>query len=290
MVSARSLLLLIAPLVASSAAFVPSSLPRTLSIDRTPVSSAVFITAPSRYSFTANVGRVPICLAAATENSLAETELVGDDAAYFSLKEQSLGDWTKFSVATGTVLAAVAWAWILPSGPHGGDLFLESIQSVMGTTDPAVTVFAMLSFFAVSHSGLAGLRTYAEPVVGARAWRVLFAVVSLPLALSCISYFVNHAHEGTQFWDVSGNEAVHAAVWIANFVSFLFLYPSTFNLLEIAAIEEPQLHLWETGVTRITRHPQAAGQVLWCAAHSLWLGTSTALAASASKLPLMTIQ
>ena len=47
-----------------------------------------------------------------------------------------------------------------------------------------------------------------------------------------------------------------------------------------AAIEKPQLHLWETGVIRITRHPQAMGQILWCMAHTAWLGTSTALSAS----------
>lgn len=208
------------------------------------------------------------------------TALVGDDSAFFSLRDQKLNDWISFSVATGTVLAIVAWAWVLPFGPHGGDLFLTTIQSAMGTTDPAVTVAAMLSFFAVCHSGIAALRTYAEPVVGARTWRVLFAVVSLPLALSCISYFVNHAHDGIQLWDVTSIPGLHTALWIANFVSFLFLYPSTFNLLEIAAIEKPQLHLWESGIIRITRHPQAVGQCLWCVAHSLWLGTSTAIAAS----------
>ena len=50
--------------------------------------------------------------------------------------------------------------------------------------------------------------------------------------------------------------------------------------MEIAAIEKPKLHLWETGVIRITRHPQAVGQVLWCLAHTLWLGTSVTLSAS----------
>jgi len=220
-----------------------------------------------------------------SEETAATSGLVGDDAAYFSLEEQSLDKWIKFSAATGTVLAAVAWAWVWPTGPHGGDAFLNAVQSAIGTTDPAFTVAAMLIVFAAFHSGLAGLRTYAEPVVGARAWRVLFAVVSLPLALSCISYFVNHAHDGTQLWtllppDQAKSGLVHAGLWMTNFVSFLFLYPSTFNLLEIAAIEEPQLHLWETGVIRITRHPQAVGQAMWCLAHTLYLGTSTALAAS----------
>jgi zeta-carotene isomerase len=216
-----------------------------------------------------------------TTTTALSAQLVGDDAAAFDWQAQKWADWGKFTVATGTVLAAIAWLWVLPTGPHGGDVFLQTVQSTLGTNDPAVTVAAMLIVFAISHSGLAGLRTYAEPIVGARTWRVLFAVVSLPLALSCISYFVNHAHEGIQLWDVTDVPGLHAGLWLANFVSFLFLYPSTFNLLEIAAIERPQLHLWETGIIRITRHPQAAGQILWCAAHTMWLGTSTAAAASA---------
>lgn len=216
-------------------------------------------------------------LSVVTEPKPKGTGLVGDDAAAFALEEQSLDEWIKFTAATSTVLAGIAWAWVLPFGLHGGDHFLEAVQSTIGTTDPAATVAAMLTVFAIAHSGLAGLRTYAEPIVGARAWRVLFAIVSLPLALSCLSYFVNHAHEGVQLWSL---DIPHSVLWITNFVSFLFLYPSTFNLLEIAAIQPPRLHLWESGVIRITRHPQAFGQFLWCLAHTLYLGTSTAVAAS----------
>ena len=223
-----------------------------------------------------------------SSSSAVETAVVriGDDAAYFSLADQKWSEWIQFTIATATVLAVVGAAWIWPG--HGGDAFVQTIQSTLHTTDPAVTVTAMLVAFAVAHSGLAGLRTYAEPITGARAWRVLFAVVSLPLALSCISYFVNHAHDGVQLWpcpvdqgDATSVAFWHAALFMTNFVSFLFLYPSTFNLLEIAAIQPPQLHLYApTGIIRITRHPQAVGQCLWCAAHTLYLGTSTALAAS----------
>jgi len=151
---------------------------------------------------------------------------------------------------------------------------------------------------------------------------------------------------------------VHEFVWIISFISFLFLYPSTFNLLEIAAVEKPKLHMWATGIMRITRyvhppsllpslhpslspsfwtlllskatathvghghyaqhkvrppslppsfpppstfvrrfcililplslppsllrrHPQMVGQGLWCAAHTLWMGNSFVLVASA---------
>ena len=209
-----------------------------------------------------------------------DQRLIGDDSAYFSLGDQKLEDWIKFTVATATVLLSESYLWFLPWGPHLGDSFLDMLQSTIGTTEPATTVFSMLAFFAVVHSGLATLRPAAEEVIGARAWRVIFACASLPLALSCISYFVNHCHEGVQLWDLHSIPGLHAACWITDFVSFLFLYPSTFNLLEIAAIEKPKLHLWETGVIRITRHPQAVGQVLWCLAHTLWLGTSVTLSAS----------
>lgn len=213
-------------------------------------------------------------------------EAPGDQAGYFNLNEQNLPDWIMFTFATATVLFVTSYAWFLPTGPHLGDAFLDTVQSLVHTDDPAVTVGAMLVVFAVAHSGLAGLRPYAEELVGARAWRVVFATVSLPLALSCISYFVHHAHDGTHWWPSVAYGSPHYALWhglfmVTNLVSFLFLYPSTFHLLEVAAIEEPQLRLWKPyGIIRITRHPQAVGQVLWCLAHTAYLGTSTAGVAS----------
>eukprot|EP00967_Tisochrysis_lutea_P146497 scaffold276652_cov36-Tisochrysis_lutea.AAC.2 len=63
-------------------------------------------------------------------------------------------------------------------------------------------------------------------------------------------------------------------VRLVNFASFFFLYPSVFNLKEVAAVEKPRLHLWETGIIRITRHPQMVGQVMWSAAHLAMVGSS----------------
>ena len=37
------------------------------------------------------------------------------------------------------------------------------------------------------------------------------------------------------------------AFYFGFFISFFFLYPSTFNILEVAAVDKPKLHLWETG-------------------------------------------
>ena len=135
-------------------------------------------------------------------------------------------------------------------------------------------ILGLLLSFAIAHSGLAALRSWAETKIGHRLYRILFALVSLPLAVILIVYFFNHRYDGLQLWQLQGNPIVKPIVWILSAISFLFLYPSTFNLLEIAAIQKPQVHLHETGIIRITRHPQMVGQIIWCIAHTLWLGTS----------------
>jgi uncharacterized membrane protein len=142
-------------------------------------------------------------------------------------------------------------------------------------------ILGLLLTFAIAHSGLAALRPWGEAKIGQRLYRVLFALVSLPLAVVPIVYFFNHRYDGLQLWQVQGLPIVQPTVWVLSAISFLFLYPSTFNLLEIAAIEKPQVHLHETGIIRITRHPQMVGQVIWCVAHTLWLGTSFTLLTSA---------
>ena len=44
----------------------------------------------------------------------------------------------------------------------------------------------LIFIFAIVHSGLASLRDQGEKLVGERAFRVLFAGVSLPLAVSTV--------------------------------------------------------------------------------------------------------
>ena len=141
-------------------------------------------------------------------------------------------------------------------------------------------MLGLLLGFAIAHSGLASLRPWAEKYIGPRLYRVLFALVSLPLATALIVYFFNHRYEGFQLWQVQGVPGIQTLVWLLSAISFLFLYPATFNLLEIAAIQKPQVHLYETGIIRITRHPQMVGQVIWCIAHTLWIGTSFTLVTS----------
>ena len=141
-------------------------------------------------------------------------------------------------------------------------------------------MLGLLLSFAIAHSGMASLRPWAEKHIGSRPYRILFALISLPLAVVLIIYFFNHRYDGLQLWQIQGVPGVQSLVWVLSAISFLFLYPATFNLLEIAAIEKPQVHLYETGIIRITRHPQMVGQVIWCIAHTLWLGTSFTLVTS----------
>ena len=145
------------------------------------------------------------------------------------------------------------WTWLTPS--HG-------------------IMVAMLLVFALAHSGLAALRPKGEALIGARAYRVLFALVSLPLAVILITYFINHRYDGLRLWNLQGTPGVIPVVWGLSAISFFFLYPATFNLLEVAAIQKPEVHLYETGIIRITRHPQMVGQVIWCIAHTLWVGST----------------
>lgn len=147
-------------------------------------------------------------------------------------------------------------------------------------TNSHLIMVGLLLGFAIAHSGLAALRPWAETKVGARLYRVFFALVSIPGATILIVYFFNHRYDGLQLWQLQGIPGLKSVVWILSALSFVFLYPATFNLLEIAAVQKPQVHLFETGIIRITRHPQMVGQVIWCIAHTLWLGTTFTLVTS----------
>ncbi|KAK6145767.1 hypothetical protein DH2020_019636 [Rehmannia glutinosa] len=227
--------------------------------------------------------------------------LVGEDSAEFVLSKQKISSWVYFTGILGVVLYILDVAWIDNSTGYG-KVFIDALSSI--SDSPEVVMFLLTLIFAVVHSGLASLRDTGEKLIGERAFRVLFAGVSLPLAVSTVVYFINHRYDGVQLWQLQGVvPGLHELIWFANFVSFLFLYPSTFNLLEVAAVDKPKMHLWETGIMRITRHPQfalaflwsrmkritfdttysdslMAGQVLWCLAHTVWIGNSVAVAAS----------
>ncbi|KAK4752402.1 hypothetical protein SAY87_021200 [Trapa incisa] len=213
------------------------------------------------------------------EPQTSEPQLVGEDSAVFDLGEQKIRSWVYFTGILGAVLFVLNVAWL--DGTNGLGLGSAFIDAVSGFSEShEVVMLLLILVFATVHSGLASLRDTGERLVGERAFRVLFAGISLPLAVSTIVYFINHRYDGMQLWQLQTIPAVHQLVWFSSFISFFFLYPSTFNLLEVAAVDKPKMHLWETGIMRITRHPQMVGQVIWCLAHTLWIGNSVAVAAS----------
>ena len=114
-------------------------------------------------------------------------------------------------------------------------------RTLIAPSPPQATMTVILGVFAITHSGLAGLRPKGETLIGERAYRVIFALTSLSLSVVAIVYFINHRYSGTPLWDVRGTPALHELLWATNFVSFLFLYPSTFNILEVAAIDKPKV-------------------------------------------------
>ena len=135
-------------------------------------------------------------------------------------------------------------------------------------------MLGLLLAFAVIQSGGASLRSWGAERIGERAWRLLFAGVSIPSAVVVIGYFLAHRYDGIRLWNLQDQPWIVPVVWIGTAISFLFLYPATYNLLEIPAVLKPQVRLYATGIIRISRHPQAVGQILWCATHLLWIGSS----------------
>ena len=138
----------------------------------------------------------------------------------------------------------------------------------------SLVMLALLLVFAVIHSGGASLRYWGAERIGERAWRLLFAAVSIPSAVMVIGYFLAHRYDGIRLWNLQDQPWIVPLVWVGTAISFLFLYPATYNLLEIPAVLKPQVRMYATGIIRVSRHPQAIGQILWCCTHLLWIGSS----------------
>ena len=144
----------------------------------------------------------------------------------------------------------------------------------MSDQHSSLVMLLLLLLFAVIHSGGAALRSRAEALIGARAWRLVFATASIPSAVVVIGWFLAHRYDGVRLWNLQGLPGMVPLVWLGTAISFLFLYPATYNLLEIPAVLKPQVRLYAEGIIRISRHPQAVGQILWCMTHALWIGSS----------------
>ena len=141
-------------------------------------------------------------------------------------------------------------------------------------------ILFLIMIFAIIHSGGAAIRNRAESLIGERLWRLCFVFMSLPSAVILIGYFLTHRYDGIRLWNFQGNQYVFLSVWLLTAISFFFLYPATYNLLEIPSVQKPQIRIYSTGIMRITRHPQAFGQIIWCIAHTLWIGSSFTLVTS----------
>ncbi|MCI21619.1 15-cis-zeta-carotene isomerase chloroplastic-like, partial [Trifolium medium] len=83
-----------------------------------------------------------------------------------------------------------------------------------------VVMLILILIFAVFHSGMASLRDAGEKLIGERAFRVIFAGISLPLAVTTVVYFINHRYDGVQLWQLQSTPGIHQFLWLSNFISF----------------------------------------------------------------------
>lgn len=81
---------------------------------------------------------------------------------------------------------------------------MTSLSTFFSTYFTHLVMLGLILTFAIAHSGLAELRMWGEEKIGARLYRVIFALVSIPLAVVLLIYFFNHRYDGVQLWDVKG--------------------------------------------------------------------------------------
>ena len=102
-----------------------------------------------------------------------------------------------------------------------------------GNHHSSFVMIGLIFLFAIIHSGGAAIRSKAEILIGARAWRLIFAGVSIPSAVVLIGYFLAHRYDGIRLWNIQGVPGMIPMIFVLTSISFLFLYPATYNLLEI---------------------------------------------------------
>eukprot|EP00668_Euglena_longa_P035562 GGOE01045689.1.p1 GENE.GGOE01045689.1~~GGOE01045689.1.p1 ORF type:complete len:305 (-),score=101.28 GGOE01045689.1:250-1164(-) len=207
---------------------------------------------------------------------------LGEDIAGCGTQPRKLPEWVRFGAAVAAVLVDLLAIWIYPPTALV-DKFVKSLESLTGG-NTQVTMLLILFIFAVAHSTLVGLRAKGEETIGEWSFHFLFVLLSVPMSVLPIVYFINHRNDGVQLWNVREVPGMHSFVWLSNFFAFLVMYPTTFNVLEIAAGDKPKIYLWETGIIRITRRPRMVSQLLWCFGHTLWVGTSFTMLASIALL------
>lgn len=59
------------------------------------------------------------------------------------------------------------------------------------------------------------------------------------ILVSCVGAWIQEQMNiDVRYLCCSGQPLVHEAVWVLSFISFYFLYPSTFNILEVRTVCE----------------------------------------------------
>ena len=143
-----------------------------------------------------------------------------------------------------------------------------------------IIIFLAL-LFGLVHSGMVTLRPKAEKFIPPRLYRIFFVIVSFAFATPWLVYLVNHRYDGLILFNLQKSVYVKLLVAFIASLAFLFLYPGTFRFLEIVPIRKPTQRFYDSGIMRITRHPQLIGMSLWCLAHFIWIGSTFILATSA---------
>ncbi|KAK8624066.1 hypothetical protein V6N13_065423 [Hibiscus sabdariffa] len=177
--------------------------------------------------------------------------LVGEDSAAFDLGTQSIVSWVYFTV----VLFVLDGVWI-DNSTGFGKAFIDAVSTL--SDSHGIVMLALNLIFATAHSGLASFRDMGE---GKRVYRVLFAGVSLPLAVSTVVYFINHRYDGVQLCQLQDAPGVH-------------------QLSSCRTLSVPSPMFSYYPLCNFPLSFQMVGQVIWCLAHTIRIGNSVAVAAS----------
>ena len=172
----------------------------------------------------------------------------------------------KLGASATAICSAVDASWI-KSG--ASDQLVTHIASLCDGNVYGTSTCLMI-LFAVSHSGITHVRHQLVQICGERFVRVCFAFVSLCLAYSLLDYYIDHIWVDEIF---ALSTEYHVFARALNFLSFYFLHPKVFDLIEVAAIRVPRRSYSSKGITRITRHPQLTAVTLWSAGHILLVNT-----------------
>lgn len=101
-------------------------------------------------------------------------------------------------------------------------------------------MLALLGGFGLTHSGLASLRMTAEKKLGARLYRVIFALASITAAVIVIGYFLKHRYDGVLLWQLQGTPGLKSFVWALSAISLFFSIPLRLTCWKLRPSKSPR--------------------------------------------------